>query len=723
MKPFGQLTLLFAISLAVPPRYAEAAELDSYQQHVRPLVQAYCLDCHSSGADSDGGLDLDVFDTEASVAQSPQLFKSVFDRIRRHEMPPEEMPQPSDTQRGQLLDWVERFLARPTLGGQRDPGPTIVRRLTRLEYNNTVRDLLGLEHDLFLFSDRLPIDKEYFRPQTGALPMQMKVSAKEYGAKLPALLPHAGLPGENRAEHGFSSQADALSFSPLLMEKYLELSGQIVDSPNFVQQSRRLQHMWDTEVAVKAKPDPSQQNPGRSHAAQTVRSVGDFAPNDNVSETTSGAATSPNRFAGFIGRAFRRPVHDQEVDRYLRLYDALVDSGGSRDDALRSVIRAVLASPQFLYRIEQDDAAQSGSVRGLGDYELASRLSYFLWSSMPDDELLATAAAGRLTDPEVLEEQTRRMLRDPKSRELSESFAVQWLRLNQLFGSRPDRKRFKEFYSGPMGKNTLAMPMLIETLLLFETIHIEDRSILEFVDAPYTWLNDRLANHYGLEDIYRNQLASVDPNAGGSENSWVRVNLPDRRRGGVLTMGSTLTLTSLPLRTSPVYRGSWMLETIFNNPPPPPPAMVDELGDDDADLQAAGLTLRKKLESHRENTQCSVCHNRIDPPGFALENFDAVGRWRDRDGNFAVDATGMLSGQRVFDGPAEFKDAVLKEKDDFARGLIEHLLSYALNRQLQSYDVRTVSEISRAVSEDDYRLSRVIVEIVKSYPFRHARTD
>ena len=396
-------------------------------------------------------------------------------------------------------------------------------------------------------------------------------------------------------------------------------------------------------------------------------------------------------------RAFRRPVETWEVDLYFQLYTAEIEQGHNDELAMRRAIHGVLSSPQFLYVNLQPNGSSDDS-QPLTDHQLATRLSYFLWSSMPDDELRRLADAGQLRDATVLEAQTRRMLKDPRVRELSENFFVQWLRLRELWSAQPDAELFRDFYEGPKGKRTLAQEMFCEALLLFETILVEDRSVLELVHSDETWLNGRLAKLYGIDKV------TTD------DQTWRRTKLDDARRGGVLTMGATLTLTSFPHRTSPIRRGAWFLETVFNRPPPPPTIAVADI-DQQKDLEA-GLTLREKVERHRANAACAVCHDRIDPPGFALENFDAIGRWRETDGEEAIDPSGNLNGAGSFDGPAEFKQRVLAEKVRFVRGFVEQLLSYALARKLEYYDAAAVDQDRSACGEGrvsvepDHRLNR-----------------
>jgi hypothetical protein len=428
------------------------------------------------------------------------------------------------------------------------------------------------------------------------------------------------------------------------------------------------------------------------------------------------------RLAAFIERAFRRAVTDADVDRFYTLFEAGRKESNSEEVAMKRAVAAVLASPAFLY-VEANGIPGSKNVVPLEDAELATRLALFLWSSTPDDELLHLAKTGTLHDPIVLEAQTRRMLRDPKSRELSESFATQWLRLDQLYTSKPDRDLFKAFYSGPQGKSTLHGSMLTEALLLFETVHVEDRSILDFIAADYTWLNSSLGKLYGLdathdqaEPAQQDTTREVKKEVTGG---WQRVSLTDARRGGFLTMAAPMTITSLPFRTSPVKRGAWLLETVFNRPPTEP--KVAFAIENDTKEAAQQMSIRQKFEAHRSKAACYSCHIRLDPPGFALERFSPIGQWRETDGAQPVDARAEWNAQ-PFDGPAEFKTILARNPHEFTRGFIEHLLSYALGRSLHVYDMPAVAQIEDAAKADGWKFSRVIVELAKSYPFTHTRS-
>ncbi|WP_254508791.1 DUF1592 domain-containing protein [Anatilimnocola floriformis] len=419
----------------------------------------------------------------------------------------------------------------------------------------------------------------------------------------------------------------------------------------------------------------------------------------------------------FVSKAYRRPATKEEVDRVCTLAEQAIADGDKWEAAMQLAMQAVLVSPKFLFRLELDDRPQTDEPRAISEFQLASRLSYFLWSSMPDDELTALAAKNELTSN--LDAQVRRMLKDPKSVSLYKNFAVQWLQLGRLSAHAPDKAMFKEWNDG------LRQAMLKETELFFLAIVQEDRSILDLISADFTFLNFDLARHYGILDVTGTTWATEKKRPRGRQidrEKFERVQLAtesDRNdlRGGLLTMASILTVTSNPTRTSPVKRGRWVLEQILGTPPPPPPPNVPELKEG-AELTG---TLRERMAQHMANPACANCHAKMDPIGFAFENFDAIGRFRNEDGKEKIDPAGTLPDGQAFTGPAELKKIIQGKKELFARNLSEKLLTYGLGRGLEYYDRPTVQKIVAATAADDYKFSRLIIEIAKSDPFRNRR--
>ena len=395
--------------------------------------------------------------------------------------------------------------------------------------------------------------------------------------------------------------------------------------------------------------------------------------------------------ASLLHRAFRRAVTKAEVDKYAALVPLAQAKGGSFEEGLALAIQAILVSPNFLFRIEGGPR----KAHALSPVELASRLSFFLWSSIPDDELLRTAENGSLRKPAVLEAQVRRMLKDEKSARLAENFADQWLEIRRLESVKPDAAKFPEF------DDYLRFSMRRESELFFMAVMQDDRSILDFIDAKYSYLNGRLAVFYGIDGVAGPEFRKVD--------------LSGQPRGGVLTQAGVLTVSSYANRTSPVLRGKWIMENLLNTPPPPPPPDVPNL-----DEAAVGKdrSMRQQMEAHRTNPMCAACHTMMDPLGFGLENFNAVGQWRDKDGAFPIDASGTLPGGRTFDGPVAL-EAILRQKPDaFARCLTEKLMTYALGRGLTETDRPAVQQIVARAAAGAYKFSTLVLEIVNSPEFQ-----
>jgi hypothetical protein len=608
-----------------------AAAQPDFATDIRPLIDKFCIDCHGPKKQR-GGLNFDGFKSAADAAKNPELWAEVAGRLRTNEMPPDGSRRPSNQDRRRFAVWAEGVAktAKPeadcdTLATDRTVnfyrGHVMSRRLTRAEYDNTIRDLIGLD------------------------------------LKPSRLFPSDGAGGE-----GFDTVGDALFTSAIHVERYMAAADQILDaalSPGSPAARKRV---------LVAEPGP------------------DVIPREAAHRVIRAFAT----------RAYRRPLTGEEIDRLLGLFDKAAARGDPFETAIRLPLKAVLINPNFLFLVEPEPEKEG--VYPLGGYPLAARLSYFLWASMPDEELFRLAAEGKLTDDGVLKQQVRRMLRDPKAKGFAENFALQWLNLRALGGSaRPDPNKFPEF------TDELAEDMRQEVVLFFAHVLREDRSLLELIDADYTFANDRLAKLYGIPGVSGPELRKVP--------------LPDRTRGGVLGMGATLTATSYPLRTSPVLRGRWVLEDVLGARVPPPPPNVPELEKDDA--KPGGLTVRQQLELHRKNPECASCHARMDPLGFGLENFDAIGRWRTEVNGARVDSTGELPDGTKFDGPQELKQLLLKRKPEFLRNLSRKVLGYALGRQLYPHDQCVIDDALKALEAEGYRSHVLIERIVLSYPFRH----
>jgi hypothetical protein len=405
----------------------------------------------------------------------------------------------------------------------------------------------------------------------------------------------------------------------------------------------------------------------------------------------------------FARRAFRRPLLPKEADAYLSLYALVRKQGDSFEEGIAAALEGVMVSPGFLYRIELDQPMKQpgeGAVP-VGDYELASRLSYFIWSSMPDEELLREAGERRLRQPAVLEAQVRRMLKDEKARALVDNFAGQWLQFRNIDVMRPDGQRFPEF------DESLRHSMRRETELFVENIVRHDGSVLDFLNADYSFLDERMARFYGVAGVSGPEFRRVDMSG-------------TQRGGGVLAQASILTISSYATRTSPVLRGKWILENLLNDPPPPPPPSVPALDDTKVGQSAS---LRQQMEAHRKSPVCASCHSKMDPLGFGLENLNAIGAWRDRDGKFPVDASGTLPGGKSFQGPKELKTLMMAQRDAFVAGLTEKMLTYALGRGLERFDNPAAATIETGLAAHDYRFSQLVLGIVNSLPFQMKRAQ
>jgi mono/diheme cytochrome c family protein len=613
-------------------------------QDVRPLLKTYCFECHNS-TKRKAGLDLEQIDTASAALDLSELWDHVGERLRAKEMPPAKGKQPTEDERKLLLAWVKHAadsrvnydkLTKEQLEQVLAP-PPMSRRLNRVEYNNTLRDLFGVD------------------------------------LRAGDLLPSEGGGGE-----GFDNAGATLFTTPVLMEKYLEAAELVLGT-----------------LFPSAKDKVKAATPDELARLDTARRA--------LLIAVPGPDTTPRDAArkvleAFMPRALRRPVTAKEIDRYLGIFDKASRRGDPYDQSVKLALKGVLISPSFLFLVETP-AEKKGTYR-LDHYEVASHLSYFLWSSMPDEKLFELASQGKLHDEAVLREQVRRMTQDPRARGFADGFASQWLGTRPLGKTvRPDARTFPEF------DDELATAMREETVLFFESIVRENRSVLEVIDADYTFVNERLAAHYKIEGVKGPQMR--------------RVKLDDPARGGVLGHAGILTVTSFPHRTSPVLRGRWVLEELLGAEVPPPPPDVPVLNDGRKGM-APTMTIRQQLEKHRTKAECASCHARMDPLGFGLENFDPLGRWRTEQAGQPLDSTGVLPTGEKFSGPVELKKLLLeKRRADFLRNLSRKALGYALGREVKRPDMVVVRDCVRALEQGEFRVSRLLETIVLSYPFSH----
>ncbi|WP_165073610.1 DUF1592 domain-containing protein [Paludisphaera rhizosphaerae] len=751
----------------------EPAASSTAPESVRAVFTKYCVTCHR-GEKSESGFDLDKLIAKGPPSANRKPWGRLKEQVAGGTMPPEDHPQPTQDEVAALTSWIDVELKRVDCGLTVDPGRVTIRRLNRVEYNNTIRDLTGVD---FQPADDFPSDDVgYGFDNIGdvlSLPpilMEKYLAAAESIASQAILVGNGGRPpvktydgpaldaaggsshstdgrflgtnGEVAVPHAFPRDATyiirvkawAQQAGPEPARMAVKIDGKSIRTFDVkaVEGStasyeikeklrggpRKISAAFLNDFYDPKIPDPKKRD--RNLCVQAIEVEGPItmkgdAPPPSQKQIIFRTPTGPQDVAActeavldrFLRRAYRRPVTGGEVAKVIRLAELARENGESYERGIQLAVQAVLASPQFLFRVElfrpkRDRNGKVIPVEGgmpLNDFEVASRLSYFLWSSMPDDELFKLALEGKLHEEATLEKQARRMVLDPKAQAFVENFAGQWLQLRNLKTANPDRKQFKTF------DEPLREAMQTESEMFFSSILRNDRPLLDFLDADYTYLNERLAKHYGV--------------AGVQGPEFRRVALKNGDRGGLITQASILTVTSNPSRTSPVKRGKWILEQILGTPPPPPPPDVPDLADDSKG-QLTG-TLRQRMEQHRANPSCASCHARLDPPGFGLENFDAVGAWRDKDGGLPIDASAKLPTGESFRGPAELKSVLKSRKQEFTRCLAEKMLTYGLGRGLEDADACVVDKIVKNVSADQYRLSRMVLEIVKSEPFLRRR--
>ena len=740
---------LCAAEPALKPVPANAAQ-PGYLSDVQPLLTKYCVACHS-GEKPKAGVAFDTIRDERTALNRRQLWEKVFEQIEDGAMPPDDKPQPADEERAVITRWIDSRVINIDCS-KFDPGRVTVRRLNKNEYNNTIRDLLGVE---FKPAEDFPSDDVgYGFDHIGDVLSMPPVLFERYLAAAERIVDAAIMtPDPERAPLRSAKGKTLASVDEADNEFNFERTGDYTlrvrawaqqAGPEKAKMTIRLDATDVQTVEVAAveatvgtyevklhvpagkhrlsarfindyyKPDdPDPKNRDRNLIIERLEVQGPLGvlpeklpashvrlftcrPDNNSDPGDCARAI----LRPFVTRAFRRPARDEEIEKLIALVRQVKDEGDSFERGIQVAIEAVLVSPHFLFRIELDpEPLNPQAIRTINDFELATRLSYFLWSSMPDDELLRLAHDGTLRKEGNLAAQIRRMLKDPKAVALVDNFASQWLQLANLKLINPDKKQFPAF------DDDLRNAMETETKLFFDAIVREDKSILAFLEADFTFVNEKLARHYGISGIKGEQFQKVALTGG--------------ERGGLLGHASVLVTTSNPTRTSPVKRGRWVLENLLNAPPPPPPPDVPELKDT-GDKLVDG-TLRQRMEQHRENPNCAVCHAQMDALGFGLENYDPIGAWRTKDGIFDVDASGTLPGGASFNSPAGLKAILLARGGEFRRCLAEKLLTYALGRGLEYYDKCTVDTIVRNIAANHDKFSGLVLEIVNSDAFQKRR--
>jgi hypothetical protein len=670
---------LAAVSLlVVSSSELVAAEANLFGDLLQPTFRKSCVKCHGEKGKVKGKVNLLSLRSTADLTKKPELLRDMIEALDTEDMPPEDEPPLEPAKRKQLVTQL-RVLLHEAIRARGTMPQTPIRRMNRFQYSNAVEDLFEMKLEVFALPERMLRAHGYFRPETGKMPNKVRAGSRPLGKsqligrRLAGVAP---FPQDLRAENGFDNRGDHLTLSPLLLESFLHLSRSIVDSPDFGPKTCGIWRKF-------------------------------FAPPPATSKEKMAEVVRP-RLKRFLTRAFRRPVDDAILDRYARHVMAKIESGASLTDSMKSAATAALASPRFLYLY--DRARTIKTAQPLDDFELASRLSFFLWGSIPDQVLLDLASEGKLHQRKVLSEQLDRMLNDRKLKRFCDSFPAQWLQLERIISSVPDKKRYPQFY---FGRYRSSMHMMLEPLLLFETVLIENRSIIELIDPKFSYRSKLLDKWYQSGRRGGGSVGAID---------FRRTPLTDRRQGGVITNAAVMTMTSGPTRSHPITRGAWIATVIFNNPPDPPPADAPPLPEANTpDLK--NLTLRERLDAHRQRADCKGCHAKIDPLGFALENYGPTGVWRDKyENGREVDSAGVLLGKHKFANVVEFKDAIVSEKDRFARAFAKHMLSFALGRQIGVEDSLALDRILSMTASDGYRLRPLIKQVVLSKPFLHKFT-
>ncbi|MEQ9220396.1 MAG: DUF1592 domain-containing protein [Cyclobacteriaceae bacterium] len=644
LKPASVFILFFFIQSVA---FCDADDQALFQKSVQPILEQHCYSCHGHER-SRAGINLEKYDDITRIYKDGQLWLRVHEIIASGEMPPKSEKPLSKEQYEVLVEGINQLLSSSI--NMKNPGRVAARRLSHLEYQYTIKDLLGVDF-----------------------------AAMEY------------FPTDGSGGGGFDNQARTLFMSPLKLERYYQASEIIVD------ELRADPALWEKVVPFEFEITIWQ----RISAWIKSMVISDYEPVKHEVVAARKVITP------MASKFYRRYLKPEEIDVLSGLFETVYHSIDEQSEtekfnlAISQVLRAILVSPNFLYRLEQD--SERKTPYEISDFELATRLSYFLWCSAPDEELLTLARNEQLQDSTVLAGQVLRMLADPKSERFMETFSIQWFGIQKLLGDEPvaDPERYPELTA------VLRKAMVDETVTYFSYVVKESRNFLELISGNYSFINETLADHYGISNVTGDHLRMVA--------------LDESNRGGLLGMGSILTVSSLPERTSPVLRGKWVLEQVLGTPPPPPPPGAGELEDDEAAHKEVGL--RRLLEIHREKPECQSCHEKMDPIGLGLENFDAIGRWRTSYGEAPIDPSGVMDTGEAFSGPNELKTILADEKEKFARNLSMKMLSYALGRSVGFSDESTVRSLQTSLLENEFDSHGFLITLVTSYTFREKVND
>ena len=749
------LSIAVALSLSASP--ALAAPTPTFDTAVKPLFTQTCAACHNEKLSS-GGLNVSTFLDPKSIETKRDAWEAILAKLRTGEMPPKGILKPPPEQMDALLSYVQGEFDRLDKSTKPDPGRIVAHRLNRNEYSNTIRDLLGVSYHA---EEEFPIDDASFgfdnigavltvSPTLMSKYMQAaeQIASRAVGGDP---LPKPGL--FNKRSRIKRLDIDTIEFKDRVdfdadyivraqlighrgdTDKALTLVISVDGKPvktvevpvqisavnkqgGATQRSSQEQQVFLTQgehtfrvafvndTAIKDIPAQAHFNNNRNIYPDTIEFAGPFPSKEPhpsqkkllICDPTTGKACVDKILSTLATKAYRRPATKPEVAELLAVFDKAKTGGYTPEQSLQFAVEAMLVSPQFLFRIERDP--KNGAPGRITDLELASRLSYFLWSSMPDDELLHLGETGKLHQPAILDAQVKRMIADPKSSAFAENFVGQWLEIRGLDAMQPDAKKFPEWNAG------LKEAMRTETSMFFAAVLRDNRPVTDFIDGKYTFLNESLAKYYGIDGVTGPEFRRVD--------------LTTDQRSGVLTQASVLTVTSYPNRTSVVLRGKYMLENVFGAPPPPPPPDVPKL---DEEKVGVAKSLRQQMEQHRSDAVCASCHSKMDVLGFGLENYDAIGRWRTTDGKFPIDSTGAFPNGKSFAGPAEMKTLLRDNMPEFTRCLAEKMLTYSLGRGIETFDRRTVRDIVQQTAQQDYKFQAMISAVIHSVAFQQRRGE
>ncbi|MEC9094742.1 MAG: DUF1592 domain-containing protein [Planctomycetota bacterium] len=733
-----------------------------YQNDVQPLIKKYCHDCH--GADApEGDFDLSDFQTADHVLERREDWLKALQRIRFDDMPPKDEVELADSEREKMVSLIDKLLNQIDCSRGTNPGQITIRRLNRNEYRNTIKSLIGLDYrpaadfpgdDIGYGFDNIgdvlslpPILMEKYLT-AAELISQKAIVATKYQYDLEKTTFGKDLAGDGNTTNDFEKQLFTNGTARLRIRiptdgnyeiQYVVFGEQAGNEPVKIELIAGRKSLRTSSIRAEAPApvtlyqkhrfekgmrsigirflndfyDPKFKDPQRRDRNLVIKSITLKGPlkkkpnlpttHQNIFFVTPDDQTTEQEAATKIltrlaSRAYRRPATDNEINRLLKLVQLAKSNGDTFETGIQLALQAILVSPHFLFKIEQP--VGKNQTRELNEYELATSLSYFIWSSMPDDTLFKLSHGKKLKDKTQLRIQVKRMLDDARSSELVKNFVGQWLQLRNLKDSSFDDAKFPEF------NTRLAASMKKETELFAWDLVQRDASILEFLNADFTFVDRKLAAHYQIDQVNFSETP---------DDEFVRVSLKGTQRGGLLTHASVLTLTSNPTRTSPVKRGRWVLDNLLNLPPPPPAPEAMEL---ESQTELKG-TLRQRMQKHRENPQCAACHAQMDPIGFALEHFDAIGRWRENDENQPIDATGEFPSGKKFRGAKELQRLLLLEKQEqFVRCVTEKMLTFALGRGIEYYDRCAVDKIVERLQENNFRFSELIIAIAESEPFQ-----